>query len=232
MRTGLADGYARRDGPLGPVFVAFGERGVSLVDLAGDPARFEAAARRRLGRPAVPAEPPPNLSAAIDRAIAAGRPGRLALDLGGLSDFQAAVLRKAAEIPRGEVRPYGWIAAEIGRPGAIRAVGSALAANPIPLIVPCHRVVRADGTLGEYSLGGAGNKPRLLSAEGVDVDRLRALSRRGIRYLGSATTMVFCHPTCRHARRITDRHRVELASADDAEQAGFRPCRHCRPQAA
>ena len=47
VRTGLADGYARRDGPLGPVFVAFGERGVSFVDLAGDPARFEAAARRR-----------------------------------------------------------------------------------------------------------------------------------------------------------------------------------------
>ena len=52
---------------------------------------------------------------------------------------------KALEIPRGEVRPYGWIAAEIGRPKAVRAVGTALGHNPIPLIVPCHRVVRSDG---------------------------------------------------------------------------------------
>jgi O-6-methylguanine DNA methyltransferase len=142
------------------------------------------------------------------------------------------VLRKTAEIPRGEVRPYGWVAAEIGRPGAVRAVGSALAGNPVPLIVPCHRVVRSDGVLGQYSLGGAANKPRLLAGEGVDVERLRALSRRGIRYLGSATTRIFCHPTCRHARRITARHRVELASIGDAESRGFRPCRDCRPHAA
>jgi O-6-methylguanine DNA methyltransferase len=232
LRTGLADGYTRRDGPLGPVFVAFGDRGVSFVGLAGDSGRFEAAARRHIGRPVLPVEPPAALAAAVDRAIAAGRPGRLGLDFGGLSEFQAAVLRKTAEIPRGEVRPYGWIAAEIGRPGAVRAVGSALARNPVPLIVPCHRVVRSDGTLGQYSLGGAANKPRLLETEGVDVGLLRALARRGTRFLGSATTKVFCHPTCRHARRITDRHRVELASVDDAESGGFRPCRDCRPHAA
>jgi O-6-methylguanine DNA methyltransferase len=232
LRTGLADGYVRRRGPIGPVFVAFGDRGVSLVDLAGDPARFEAAARARLGRPVLPADPPPALAAAVDRAITSGRPGRLGLDLGRLSDFQTAVLHKAAEIPRGEVRSYGWVAAEIGRPGAVRAVGSALAGNPIPLIVPCHRVVRSDGTLGRYSLGGAANKPRLLEAEGVDVEGLRKLSRRGVRYLGSATTGIFCHPTCRHARRITDRHRVEFATVRDAESRGFRPCRDCRPHAA
>ena len=61
---------------------------------------------------------------------------------------------KALEIPRGEVRPYGWIAAEIGRPKAVRAVGTALGHNPVPLIVPCHRVVRSDGMIGQYSLGG------------------------------------------------------------------------------
>ena len=78
---------------------------------------------------------------------------------------------KALEIPRGEVRPYGWIAAEIGRPKAVRAVGTALGHNPVPLIVPCHRVVRTDGTIGQYSLGGPGNKRTILSAEGLDPTR-------------------------------------------------------------
>jgi O-6-methylguanine DNA methyltransferase len=233
VATGIADGYVRRRGPLGDVFVAFNERGVSALDLAGDAKAFEAATARRLGRPVVPASgAPPALAARLDRAIAAGKPGRLPLDLGSLTPFQAAVLLKAAEIPRGEVRPYGWIAAEIGRPGAVRAVGSALARNPIPLIVPCHRVVRADGRFGDYSLGTADNKPLLLEQEGVDVGRLRKLADRRIRYVGSDTTRVYCHPTCRHARRITERHRVEFASQPDAARAGFRPCRDCRPRAA
>jgi O-6-methylguanine DNA methyltransferase len=55
------------------------------------------------------------------------------------------------EIPPGEVRPYSWIAREIGRPGAVRATGSALAKNPVPLLIPCHRVVRSDGRIGKYS---------------------------------------------------------------------------------
>ena len=90
---------------------------------------------------------------------------------------------KALEIPRGEVRPYGWIAAEIGRPKAVRAVGTALGHNPVPLIVPCHRVVRSDGMIGQYSLGGPENKRTILAGEGVDPDELEALARAGVRYL-------------------------------------------------
>ena len=89
-----------------------------------------------------------------------------------------AVWTKALEIPRGEVRPYGWIAAEIGRPRAVRAVGTALGHNPVPLIVPCHRVVRTDGTIGQYSLGGPGNKRTILAAEGLDPEALEAAARR------------------------------------------------------
>jgi O-6-methylguanine DNA methyltransferase len=77
------------------------------------------------------------------------------------------VLMKALEIPRGEVRTYGWIAREIGRPKAVRAVGTALAKNPIPLFIPCHRVVRSDGSIGQYGCGGPVNKRRLLLHEGV-----------------------------------------------------------------
>jgi O-6-methylguanine DNA methyltransferase len=232
-RAGLADRYITHPSPLGPVFVAFTGRGVSLVDLAGDAARFEAAYRARLGREVVPAEAlPARLATAVDRALTAGRTRRVPVDLSGLSEFQAAVLRRAAEIPPGEVRPYGWVAREIGRPGSDRAVGNALAANPVPLVVPCHRVVRADGRFGRYSLGADENKRRLLEAEGLEVEAYEALAARGVRYLGSDSTGIYCHPTCRHARRIAVPHRVEFRDERAAARAGFRPCRDCRPVAA
>ena len=63
------------------------------------------------------------------------------------------VLGATSTIPRGQTRPYGWIAAEIGRPKAVRAVGTAVGRNPVPLLIPCHRVVRSDGSPGEYVFG-------------------------------------------------------------------------------
>ena len=85
-------------------------------------------------------------------------------DLRGLSPFTQAVLRVASKIPYGEVKSYRWVAEQLGRPKATRAVGNALARNPIPIIVPCHRVVRADGSLGGYALG-LDWKRRLLELE-------------------------------------------------------------------
>jgi methylated-DNA-[protein]-cysteine S-methyltransferase len=85
-------------------------------------------------------------------------------DLDGLSPFTRAVLKITAEIPYGEVRSYRWIAEKLGKPGASRAVGNALAKNPIPIIIPCHRVVRSDGTIGGFALG-TGWKRRLLELE-------------------------------------------------------------------
>ena len=110
------------------------------------------------------------------------------LDLRGHSRFEQDVWRKALEIPRGEVRPYGWIAAEIGRPKAVRAVGTALGHNPVPLIVPCHRVVRSDGMIGQYSLGGPENKRTILAAEGLDPEAMESAARRGERLVGCAST--------------------------------------------
>ena len=140
---------------------------------------------------------------AIGRRLAGDRRVRIDLDLQGIHDFERDVWRKTLEIPRGEVRPYGWIAAEIGRPRAVRAVGTALGHNPVPLVVPCHRVVRSDGMIGQYSLGGPQNKRTILAAEGLDPDVLETQARAGIRYLGSDTTRIVCLPTCHNARRIT-----------------------------
>jgi len=85
-------------------------------------------------------------------------------DLRGLTPFTRAVLRITAKIPYGELRSYRWVARRLGRPRATRAVGNALARNPIPIMIPCHRVVRSDGSLGGYALG-LGWKRRLLDLE-------------------------------------------------------------------
>lgn len=231
-RAGLADHYIVRSSPLGPVLIAFSRRGVTLVDLAVHPEAAVARYPTRRGRPLLPGEPTARLATVLDRALAQGSTGGVPLDPAGLTGFQEMVLRKTTEIPPGEVRPYGWVAAEIGHPGAGRAVGNALAANPVPLVVPCHRVVRADGRLGRYSLGDDRNKRRLLAAEGFDVEAYERLAAAGVHFVGSDTTRIYCHPSCRHARRITSRHRVEFRDARAAGRAGFRPCRHCRPRVA
>ena len=90
------------------------------------------------------------------------------VDLSALTGFQRAVLVAARTIPYGEVRSYGWVAQQLGRPKAARAVGQALARNPVPIVVPCHRVVGGDGGLTGFS-GGLGMKKRLLEIEGATI---------------------------------------------------------------
>jgi O-6-methylguanine DNA methyltransferase len=231
--VGLADEYATLPTPIGNVQVAWNGLGVSTLDRARDDATFEQRFAAEVGRPLRRAEAvPERLARAIERRLAGDRRVKLPLDLRGRTSFEQAVWLKALEIPRGEVRPYGWIAAEIGRPRAVRAVGTALAHNPVPLVVPCHRVVRSDGLLGNYSLGGPGVKRQILAAEGLDPDELERQARSGIRYTGSDTTRIYCLPTCRHARRTTERHRKAFRSAAASEAAGYRPCRICRPDSA
>lgn len=227
VTTGTADQVATVDGPIGPLRIVFGPRGVAACVPA---ARWADHLARNL-RPVVEADAlPPRLAGQVERALATGKLGSLPIDLAELSEFQRAVLRKTAEIPPGEVRPYGWVAREIGKPGAVRAVGSALNKNPIPVLIPCHRVSRSDGHLGEYAYGPE-MKRDLLAAEGLDPAAIETLADRRIRYVGSDTTHVFCHPTCRAARRITPAHRVEFRSEHAAEAAGYRACKVCRPAA-
>ena len=115
------------------------------------------------------------------------------------------------------------------RPGAARAVGSTMASNPVPLIIPCHRVVRSDGHIGAYSLGGPDNKWRLLQSEGADPAHLEELARSGVRVQGNKSTGIYCHPTCSAIRRSKSAHVVDFHSAEEAATAGFRPCQLCRP---
>jgi O-6-methylguanine DNA methyltransferase len=217
------------DGPVGPLYVAFTDRGISYVCPAAwmdsDRDRFADYYRERFGRPLRPAAKAP---AGLSGALRSGRGNGLTYDLRSVGEFDRKVLAKTLEIPPGEVRPYGWIARQIGHPAAVRAAGSALGRNPVPILIPCHRVVRSDGATGNYGFGPA-LKVDLLHAEQVNLDEVRALGRRGVHYVASDTTGVFCHPSCSHARRITPAHRVELATAGAALAGGFRPCWHCRP---
>lgn len=228
VETGLADAFFTLDSALGPLLVAYSNQGVTAVQLAADVATFASAYTARTGRRVHPtASAPDRLIRAVGRRLQGARV-TVPVDLRGLSDFERATLAKAAEVPRGEVRPYSWIARHIGRPGAVRAVGSALGRNPVPLLIPCHRIVRSDGRVGEYVFGAAA-KRAVLASEGLDANELEAGASRQLRYLGSDSTGIYCFPTCRNARRITPKHRVAFPSAAAALAAGFRPCAVCQP---
>jgi O-6-methylguanine DNA methyltransferase len=232
MRTGLGDSYCRLETTIGPMFIAYNKNGISAIMRAKDSADFERSFRSRFGRSVYAAQKPPvHLVRDISHQLSGIRRRKLKFNLHSLSDFERSVLLKTLEIPRGEVRPYAWIAQEIGYPKAVRAVGSVLAKNPIPLLIPCHRVVRSDGHIGNYGFGNEA-KRAMLSAEGIDPDGLEGLARSGVRYYGSDTTHIFCFPTCHKAQKISDRHRALFRSEFDAMAAGYHPCKICRPMSA
>lgn len=89
---------------------------------------------------------------------------RVPVDLSSGTDFQRRVWSALVKIPRGQTRSYAWVAHQIGKPDATRAVGTACGANPVPVIIPCHRVIASDGSLGGFG-GGLPMKRRLLALE-------------------------------------------------------------------
>ncbi len=213
--------------PLGEVYVGVSERGVRLVGRAASPEGFARRYRERFGMLLSwgTDERTHRLAERVAAALA-GEKVEVAVDLSGTTPFQRRVLEVVKGIPRGEVRPYAWVAREAGSPKASRAVGSVMANNPMPLLIPCHRVVKNDGTTGQYAFG-AEVKVGLLEGEGVPVGEVA-----GSPYLATPTTGVFCHATCRNASRIKPENRRRFRSAEAATDAGFRPCKVCRPMVA
>ena len=168
--------YTSMTSGLGTIYVAYTDRGVNAVDLATGDKAFARALSRKYRRPAVRDEHPPQALRQDLRRFLTSLDGFAGpVDLSMVGPFERVVLERLRRIPKGQVRTYRDIAREIGHPGAVRAVGNACAKNPVPLVVPCHRVVRTDGGLGGYSLrGGTALKRRLLEGEGVDLATLRA----------------------------------------------------------
>ena len=167
-----ATGSALFDPAIGRCAIAWGARGITRCAL---PAASEEALRRYIagGRAQAEQPAPPAIAAAITRIVALLAGARddlrdLVLDLDDIPEFHRRVFATARAIAPGNTVTYGELARRLGTPGAARAVGQALGANPFPIVVPCHRIVAADGSLGGFSApGGARTKRRMLQIEGA-----------------------------------------------------------------
>lgn len=229
VRQAVEDQYGVVETDFGPAWIGFTRNGISMIqlDVANDRA-FVAEYEKRFARRIRRGNVPQKYARAVQQALQGEPSLEVPIALDGLSAFEQTVLRHLRRIPRGEVRPYAWLAREAGRPRAARAVGTIMARNPMPFLLPCHRVVPTAGGVGNYGYG-PGMKRTLLEREGLSLEDLEVFERRGVRYVGSLTTGIYCYPTCRDARRINRENRVPFASAAEAEAQGYRPCRHCRP---
>ena len=171
-RAQSPDNVGRVPSPIGELVVAFRSTGITYVGLARTEGAEQQLERieRRLRRPLVAAAAPQWVRDTIDRYFRTFITDYEHVDISDLTPFEQAALRKAAEIPAGEVRSYGWVAKEIGQPTAARAVGQVMARNPVALLFPCHRVVDATGALHNYGYG-VDVKARILEMEGYVAER-------------------------------------------------------------
>jgi len=166
-------GHTVFDTPLGACGVGWTELGVRTVQLPDHDASRTAARLRRWYPDLPAAAPPPDIVRVIDdiRALLSGTPTDLAyvpLDLTGVAEFEQRVYAAARRVPPGDTVTYGELADRLGDPGAARAVGRALGRNPVPIVVPCHRVLAAGGRTGGFSApGGVSTKMRMLAIEGA-----------------------------------------------------------------
>ncbi len=179
-------GFAFFDTRIGRCGIAWGERGVVLVQLPESRESQVRARVQRRCRGAREALPPPEVQRAIDGIVAlldgeSTDLSMVALDMDRVLDFDRRVYEVARTIPPGATLSYGEIAARLGATNAARDVGQALSRNPFPIVVPCHRVVAANGKLGGFSAnGGIVTKLRLLELEGVPVCYTPSLFEDGV----------------------------------------------------
>jgi len=168
-----AQAFAIFDSPIGSCGIAWNAKGIAGVQL---PSAIAQATRSRLQQrwpEAVESAPPPGVQRAIDRVLAllngaAIDLGDIPVDLADAPEFHRKVYEIARTIPPGRTMTYGEIAKRLGVPHESREVGQALGRNPIAIIVPCHRVLGADGKMGGFSAsGGVATKRRILEIEGA-----------------------------------------------------------------
>lgn len=146
-------------------------------------------------------------------------------------DFQRSVLEATKAIPYGAVASYAGLAREVGNASAARAVGQALRSNPLPIVIPCHRVVGSSGALTGYAGSKVGLKERLLTLEGVPTIRQAgtpAIRSRSM-YVAYPGIGAYCLPTCTFLQEAPPAPVTRFASREDAEGAGNVPCGLCRP---
>jgi methylated-DNA-[protein]-cysteine S-methyltransferase len=230
--------------PFGYILIARSEQGVVLVDYLGAGRSLE---RSRLAR--LPGIEPVEDGAEVDalyrdlRRYLEGRLTRLEwpLDLRLVrSAFHRRVLEATAAIPYGAVASYSGLARDVGRPRAVRAAAQALRWNPLPIVIPCHRVVGVTGALTGYAGGKPTRKEKLLSVEGVPMERAGGDVRvaRAAMYVHGPGDTAYCLPTCpspdpeappAYAERAFPVGGFLIGSRVRAEAMGLTPCTTCRP---
>jgi methylated-DNA-[protein]-cysteine S-methyltransferase len=220
--------------PFGHIAIARSEQGIVLVEYLG---RTTSLDRSRLGRLAGAdlAEGGRDVEA-LGREFSEyleGRRGELRwpVDLRLVrSDFHRRVLEATSTIPPGAVISYSGLAHEVGRPSAVRAVAQALRWNPIPILVPCHRVVGVSGALTGYAGGTTERKQKLLALEGVPLAPIPHDFRvqRERMYVLAPGDSEYCLPSCPSVD-LFPRGGLLLGSRERAEAVGLHPCTTCRP---
>jgi methylated-DNA-[protein]-cysteine S-methyltransferase len=164
--------YHLFDTRLGVCGIAWSDDGVTRFQLPAS----EHEATRRLARGAAPSAPPPDSAETVAQSCRyfAGEQQNFSavpLDLAGVDAFRRQIYQVLRTVGWGETLTYGELAAKIGAEGGAQAVGQAMGKNPIPLIIPCHRVLAAGGRIGGFSApGGADTKERMLALEGVFIN--------------------------------------------------------------
>jgi methylated-DNA-[protein]-cysteine S-methyltransferase len=218
------------DSPLGRLFAAESPRGlVALTYLdTSDGAATLAALKKRFDLIEDPAAAARILDE-IERHLAGDREAteHHPIDLSlVVSPFQRRALTRLREVPAGSVVTYQGLAAAIGSPSSQRAVGTSMATNPVPIYVPCHRVIKSDGRIGNYG-GGVERKLKLLCAEGFEVDRGDRVPPQAV--YGHWQSRIFCQPTCSAVRRAERKKWIIFTDSNHARGAGMRACKLCRP---
>jgi methylated-DNA-[protein]-cysteine S-methyltransferase len=219
--------------PLGPILIARSEQGVSMVEYLESEAAVDSRLARLSGLDAV--ENPSEVES-FHRDLLDYLDGRRTLldwplDLRwARSAFQRRVLEATGRLPYGAVTSYGHIARDIGAPSATRAVAQALRWNPVPIAIPCHRVIGGSGDLTGYAGNKVGLKQRLLALEGVPVTGHRHLQiERPAMYVRYQAGDEYCVPSCGDIGTMSMVDLTLFGSRDRAEAAGLLPCSSCRP---
>jgi methylated-DNA-[protein]-cysteine S-methyltransferase len=233
LRTRLV-AYRVVPSPFGNILIARSEQGVLLVEYLGRARRPDVSRLQRLhGIEVVEDGDDVERLARELLDYLAGRRTRLdwPLDLRLVrSEFHREVLRRTAAVPYGAVVSYGGLARDVGRPRAVRAAAQALRWNPVPIVIPCHRVVGTSGLLTGYAGGATTWKQRLLEVEGVPMVRTRDDFRvvRDAMYVLAPGDTEYCLPSCASVDPFP-RGGLLFGSRARAEAVGLAPCTTCRP---
>ncbi len=223
--------------PIGPVRIGTTDKGVALVEFVSPDDPGDEAKRLREKFAIEHAEGHGGDTASLTRKLEAYLNGsRQALDwviddVLMRSDFQRQVLQAASEIPYGTLTTYLGLAERISQPKAVRAVAQALRYNPVPIQIPCHRIVGSNGSLTGYAGNKIALKRDILSVEGIPT----VPSKSGFTiaqdrlYVGRQPDHIFCRPNCETSKGIRAGNRVFIASRTRAEEIGYAPCGVCRP---